>query len=92
MPRTILEAMAMKAPVIASKVAGIPGIITHGENGILIEPMNESAIAKSIIDLLSNEAERKRLGQNAYLDVKNKYEWNKVFKLWAETLLSMTYQ
>lgn len=92
MPRTILEAMAMKAPVIVSRVAGIPGIINHGENGILIEPMSESAIAESIVDLLSNEAERKRLGQNAYLDVKNKYEWNKVFKLWAETLLSMTYQ
>ena len=92
MPRTILEAMAMKLPVIASRVGGIPGIIQHKKNGILIEPGSIEEIAKSIIYLAKNKNDRERLAENAYLEIENKYEWNKVFKLHAETLLSMTYQ
>ena len=36
--RSIIEAMAMRTPVIASAVGGIPEILSEGETGLLVEP------------------------------------------------------
>ena len=38
LPNVVLEAMAMEVPVIATRVAGIPRLIQHGSNGLLIDP------------------------------------------------------
>lgn len=63
-PITIIEAMGTGLPVIASNVGGIPDMITDGVDGILIEP-NAQALADAIEKLLTDEALRKTLGENA---------------------------
>lgn len=50
--RVVIEAMAMKTPVIASRVGGIPDIIEDGVNGILIPLKNPKAISEAVIKLL----------------------------------------
>lgn len=59
---SILEAMAMGKPVIASNVGGIPEIITHGENGYLVSPGDAADLASAIICLIKNVYLRKSLG------------------------------
>ena len=66
LPRTIVEAMYMKRPVIASAVNAIPELIEDGKTGILVPPKDVSALASAIEKLLENPDERKRLGENAY--------------------------
>jgi len=59
-PRAILEAMASGLPIVATKVGGIPEIITDGVNGILVPPMNEKALADAIVRLINNKAFQKK--------------------------------
>jgi glycosyltransferase involved in cell wall biosynthesis len=66
LPRTIVEAMYMKRPVIASSVNAIPELIEDGNTGILVPPKDVLALANAIESLLENPDERKRLGENAY--------------------------
>lgn len=49
----LLEAMAAKVPVIGTRVGGIPEIIDHGINGLLVEPNNPQELAKAVIQILS---------------------------------------
>jgi glycosyltransferase involved in cell wall biosynthesis len=51
---SILEAMALSRPVVASAVGGIPEMIEHGRTGLLVPPHDETALADAIVRLLSN--------------------------------------
>ena len=73
LPIVLLEAMAMGKPVVASRVGGIPEVINHGLTGILIEPANPSEIASSVVNLLKNPAEAKRIGDAGRRKVGRKF-------------------
>jgi glycosyltransferase involved in cell wall biosynthesis len=64
-PNVVLEAMALETPVIATRVAGVPDMITHDETGVLIEPENAAAIAEAVDRLERDPAFRARLAANA---------------------------
>lgn len=57
----ILEAMACGTTVLASAVDGIPEIIQHGENGWLVSPGDEAALAEGIVNLGRRPEYRARL-------------------------------
>jgi glycosyltransferase involved in cell wall biosynthesis len=73
-PRAALEAMACGVPVITTRLPWTRGLITHKENGYLIPPKDSNAIAKSIIELLSNEMSARNLGKSGRTRVLNKYD------------------
>lgn len=75
LPLAILEAMSVGKPIIATPVGGIPEVIEHKKNGILVEP-DVNAISRAIEELLFSEELRTNLGSNAYLESK-KYTWQK---------------
>jgi len=77
-PLSVLEAMAAGKVVIASNIGGIPEIIEHERNGILVEPGNFYALAKAILSLLEDEEKRKRLGENAYISVRRTFSAEKI--------------
>ncbi len=65
LPYAILEAMAAGLPIVATKVGGIPEMITDGESGLLVPPKNPEALATAIEKLIAAPELRARLGQNA---------------------------
>lgn len=61
MPMTVIEAMALGAPIVASEVGDIPAML-DGAAGVLVPPGNLEALAAQIAALLVDEARRKELG------------------------------
>lgn len=62
---TVVEAMRMGRPIIASRCNGVEDYITHGKTGWLVEPNNLTELQAAIALLWENEALRTELGQAA---------------------------
>ncbi|SHM58478.1 Glycosyltransferase involved in cell wall bisynthesis [Caldanaerovirga acetigignens] len=73
LPLALLESMALGKPVVASEAGGIPEIIKDGENGVLVPPKDEGALAEKIIRLLTSNEMREKLGENARQTVLSKF-------------------
>ena len=65
MPMALLEAMSWGLPVIATPVGGIPQVVEHEVNGLLIAPGDIQACAAQMERLLGDPALRERLGSAA---------------------------
>ena len=50
----LLEAMAAGAPVVASRNVGYAAVMTHGEEGFLVEPRAPEALAVALVRVLSD--------------------------------------
>jgi glycosyltransferase involved in cell wall biosynthesis len=73
-PRTVLEAMYLGKPVVATTVAGTPEQILHEETGLLVPPSDPVALANAIIRLLQAPASvRQAMGQKAALRVRERF-------------------
>ncbi|MEM2930822.1 MAG: glycosyltransferase family 4 protein [Thermoproteota archaeon] len=90
MPLTILEAMACRLPIVASKIPGVSEIVKDGETGILIEPGNIRHLSEALNRLLEDKDYAERIKNNAYNFVRNHYSWDRVaeeyFKIYNEVL------
>jgi glycosyltransferase involved in cell wall biosynthesis len=71
---TIAEAMAAGLPVVASRVGGIPELVTHGETGLLVPPGDAGALAGALDLLAADGQERARLGANARRRVLERFD------------------
>ena len=60
---SILEAMALSRPVVASAVGGIPEMIEHGRTGLLVPPHDPYSLADSLIRLLTDHAYADMIGR-----------------------------
>ena len=89
---TILEAMSMKKPIIATRVGGIPELITNGVEGILVEPKNSIQLAMGITKLLSDSICRKRLASNARKKVEAFFTWDVIAKKTLELYLDLLHK
>jgi glycosyltransferase involved in cell wall biosynthesis len=71
--RVIVEAMAAGRPVIATAAGGAAEIFEDQRTGILVEPKNAASMSKAIIQLLGNKSFAKKMGEQAQIDVKNRF-------------------
>jgi glycosyltransferase involved in cell wall biosynthesis len=70
---SLIEAMAMGKPVVASRVGGIPEIVTDGETGFLVPPGSPEGIVARVGELLLNEGLRNKMGMNGKRVVLQKF-------------------
>lgn len=73
----LLEAMATGKPVIGSRVGGIPEIVNHGVNGLLVEPNNVDQLASAMGLLARDDEARSRMGRSA-LEFAKANDWSAV--------------
>lgn len=64
-PHTLVEALAVGTPAIATDVGGVREIVEHGENGLLVAPGDPAALADAIRRFLADEQLRARLTAGA---------------------------
>lgn len=63
LPRVLMEAMAMGKAIIASRVAGVPEIIKHNENGFLFEAKDTKGLVEKLKILLENKSLVEQMGR-----------------------------
>ncbi len=88
---TILEANACGKPAIGSDVGGIPDVIHHEYNGLLVPPSNPEALSAAITRLIENDSLRREMGRNGRRFAEE-HDWSKVAeateKIYLEALES----
>jgi colanic acid/amylovoran biosynthesis glycosyltransferase len=77
LPIVLMEAMAMGTAVVASRIAGIPELVKHGENGLLFTPSDWDELASSLREIVSDDALRERLARNARAAVAAEFDVDK---------------
>lgn len=73
-PVVLMEAMAKEIPVIASRITGIPELIDHNFDGILVPPTDVNQIASNIKSLVEDDARKKKIGVNARKKILEKFD------------------
>ncbi len=76
-PNVLVEAMAMKVPVISTSIEAIPELIKNGENGLLVREKNPDELCAAIQRLLSDDGLRCKLGENGYKTVHERFDRSK---------------
>jgi len=60
---SLLDAMALSKPTVASDTGGIPEVVAHGETGLLVPPRDAKELAAAISKLLKDPDRRERMGR-----------------------------
>ncbi len=72
-PNALLEAMAAGVPVVATNVGGIPEIVTHQENALLVAPGDVDRMSAAMTRLLMDTALAGRIVENARAAIREKH-------------------
>ena len=88
-PLTILESFAARKPVIATDVGNCRELIYgpddfYGNAGILTHIMNVQEIARAMIDMARNAAQREEMGENGYKRAVNQYTIEQMQETYAD--------
>jgi glycosyltransferase involved in cell wall biosynthesis len=76
-PIALLEAGSVACPIIASNAGGMPELVSHEEQALLVTPENSHALAQAIIRLAKDPTFAKHLGKNAQMQVREKFSLEK---------------
>jgi glycosyltransferase involved in cell wall biosynthesis len=89
LPLALIEAMCYGLPVLTTPASGIPDIVTHGKNGLLVMPGDIPAISEAMQLLVADESRRLSMGKAARkmaesLDVKS--FWSHLAEIYTAVL------
>ena len=59
-----LEAAAHGLPIVANRVGGVAEAVSHGENGLLVEPGDQAGLTNAFARLIQNDDLREQMGNN----------------------------
>ena len=80
----ILEAMASRVPVIATRAGGVPDLIESGKTGYLVPSANSDKIESAILNLLHNSDQKKDVVETAYQTVGSHFTAQKMAESTAQ--------
>lgn len=76
LPNALLEALAAGRPIVASRVAGIPDVIEHERNGLLVPGKDAAALAEALRRLVAEPDTRGRLSAAARETAVTRLSWD----------------
>jgi glycosyltransferase involved in cell wall biosynthesis len=90
LPMVVLEAMASRKPVIATRVGGISKVIKNEENGILVEPKDVVALRNSIIDLMNNDNKMREFAYKGHEKMKTDFSSTAMGRKYYDLYVELT--
>jgi L-malate glycosyltransferase len=88
MSTAIMQAMACGLPIVASKVLGVNNMITHNQNGLLVQVKNSKVLAQTLEKLLLDELLRLELGKAAGIKASSDFSNEKMFEKYKTIFLN----
>jgi glycosyltransferase involved in cell wall biosynthesis len=80
LPNAVLEAMAWGLPVVATRVGGVPEVVTASETGLLVAPGAPDELAQAMITLGTDATRRARYGHAAQAIIASRFSPEREFR------------
>ena len=74
----VVEAMASRTPVVATRGGAFPEIVEDGVSGLLVERSNVQALADAILQLISNPEQRDAMAKAAFERASAIFSWDRI--------------
>jgi glycosyltransferase involved in cell wall biosynthesis len=79
-PLAICEGMAAGLPIVASEVGGLPEILDHGRNGVLVPGLDHTRFCMAVLSLVDDPVLARRYGDRARSFIENEYSLRTAIK------------
>ncbi len=89
-PNVLLEAMASGLPIVATAVAGIPDMVEHEKQGLLVPPRRPEELAKAMVQILSDDSLAQSMGRVGRAHVCTNYSLEKVARAHEAVYTNLT--
>ena len=73
LPMSVLEAMALARPIIATDVGGLREVVLPGRTGVLVPTLESTAFAEAILDLAADSETRRAMGDAGHRHFRASY-------------------
>jgi len=88
--RVLIEAGALRKPIISTNIPPTPEIVIDGKTGLLVEPNNPNALVKAMEYIIDNPVKARQMGENGYRNVVDNFHidltHSKIIKLYEKIL------
>jgi len=84
-----LEAMAAGRAVIGTNIAGVPEVISHGDNGLLVENHDLKGLSDALRTLLDDRGLREKMGQRGFVRASGEYKISRIAERYLEIYKSV---
>lgn len=88
-PNALLEAMSEGKAVVATAVGGIPELVESGQDGMLVPPQDERALARAILSLLKDSGKRRAMGAQAREKIRSQFRLERMINDYEASYLSL---
>ncbi len=88
-PNVLLEGMACGLPLVATAVAGIPDMVEHEKQGLLVKPSNPEALSNAILQILNDDNLAEHMGTAGRAHVCTNYSLASTAKAHADVYLEL---
>jgi len=89
LPRVVLEGQAMRTPVVATRVGGVPEVVTDGETGLLCPPGRPRKMAAALDRLATERGLRNSLAGSGRERVVREFTWESLYDEYESALRSL---
>lgn len=88
MPVSVIEAMACGLCVVSTNAGGVPYLVNHGADGLLVKPENAAEMADAVRSILANAELSARLSAGARARAEQ-FSWHRVLPQWLNLFQSL---
>jgi glycosyltransferase involved in cell wall biosynthesis len=83
-PNVLMEAMAAGKPVVAAAVGGIPELVRHEDNGLLVRDRTAEGFADAVLRTLGDRAATQERISQAWREVRDQYSVPRMVSAYAK--------